>query len=116
MTKIILVDKSIMVDELKKIAVEQYGDLIKAVVDVNQRIMAIGGEMHADEEQFLLEEGSSQDDLWGINIYPLQPRDSWIEFDSMINIRPRQGNRSRSVEGETLQAKIKQIVNSLIKE
>ena len=86
MTKIILVDKSITVDELKKIAVEQYGDLIKAVVDVNQRIMAIGGEMHADEEQFLLEKGS------------------------------RQGNRSRSVEGETLQAKIKQIVNSLIKE
>ena len=86
MTKIIFVDKSITVDELKKIAVEQYGDLIKAVVDVKQRIMAIGGEMHADEEQFLLEEGSSQ------------------------------GNRSRSVEGETLQAKIKQIVNSLIKE
>ena len=101
MTEITLVDKSITLDKLKKIAVERYGDLVKAVVNVNQEIMAIGGEMHADEEQFLLEQGSSQDDLWGINIYPEQPRDSWIEFDSMINIRPKRGNRSRGVEYDT---------------
>ena len=115
MAEIILVDRIIKLDELKKIAAELYGDLVKAVVNVNQGIMAIGGEMHADEEQFLLEQGSSQDDLWGINIYPEQPRDSWIEFDSMINIRPKQGNRSRGIENEALQNKIKQIIDSLIK-
>ena len=115
MAEIILVDRTIKLDELKKIAAERYGDLVKAVVNVEQGIMAIGGEMHADEEQFLLEQGSSQNDLWGINIYPEQPRDSWIEFDSMINIRPKLGNRSRGIENETLQNKIKQIVDSLIK-
>lgn len=114
--EVILVDKEIKLDQLKKIAAERYGDLVKAIVDVNKGIMAIGGEMHADEEQFLLEQGSNQDDLWGINIYPAQPHDSWIEFDSLINIRPRHGNLSRSVEDEGQRAKIKQIIISLIKE
>lgn len=114
MTEIILIDKAIKLDELKKLAKERYGDLIKAVVDVEKQIMAVDGEMHADEEQFLLEQGSVQDNLWGINIYPDQPKSSWIEFDSMINIRPRQNNYSRAVEDEVLQKKITQIVNSLI--
>lgn len=114
MTDIILIDKAIKLDELKKLTEERYGDLVKAVVDVEKKIMAIGGEMHADEEQFLLELGSVQDDLWGINIYPDEPKGSWIEFDSMINIRPRRNNHSRAVEDEVLQKKITKIVNLLI--
>jgi len=69
-------------------AKQQFGDMVKAVVDVTQGIMAIGGELHSDEEAVLLDQGSLQRDLWGINLYPEQPAQEWIEFDSMINVRP----------------------------
>ncbi|MBI4239453.1 hypothetical protein HY620_00500 [Candidatus Uhrbacteria bacterium] len=94
-------------------ALQPFGDLVKAVVDVSQGIMAVNGELHADEEKILLERGSRQEDLWGINIYP-ESTDAMIEFDSMINIRPSQDNRSRSVEDKQTQEKIKKIVYTLI--
>ncbi|OGI20861.1 MAG: hypothetical protein A3B68_08700 [Candidatus Melainabacteria bacterium RIFCSPHIGHO2_02_FULL_34_12] len=111
-----LVNRSITLKELKDIASLGFGDMVKAVVDVEKRIMAIGGSMHADEEKFLLEQGASQDDLWGINIYPDSQEENRIEFDSMINVRPRQNNRSRGVESIELQKKIIEIVDLLIKE
>lgn len=114
MNEIVLVEKPISLDYLKEVAKERFGDLVKAVVDVRLEIMAIGASMHADEEKFLLERDSLQDDLWGINIYPELPRNEWIEFDSMINIKPRQNNRSRQVEDIDLQIKITKIVNGLI--
>lgn len=114
MEDILLIEKSITINELKEIASKRYGDLVKAVVDIDKKIMAIGGEMHADEEKFLLEYGSLQDNLWGINIYPDFDKESRIEFDSVINIRPRQQNRSRSVEDEGMQKLIIEIVNELI--
>ena len=92
-----------------------FGNLVKAVVDIQQGMMAVGGEMHADEEALLLDEGSPQPSLWGINLYPAQfgtPR--FIEFDSVINIRPRQGNRSRSVDNATVRAAIRSIVERLV--
>lgn len=101
--------------ELKKIAEERFGDMVKAVVDVEQKIMAIGGEMHADEEGVLLEQGSAQANLWGINLYPGLTGEDFVEFDSMINIRPRQGNRSRGVEDEEVRIKILAVVNLLVK-
>jgi hypothetical protein len=88
---------------------------VKAVVDVDQGIMAVGGEMHADEEALLLDEGSAQPSLWGINLYPAQlgtPR--FIEFDSVINIRPRQGNRTRSVDDAAVRAALASIVDRLV--
>ncbi len=100
--------------ELKKIAQERFGDLVKAVVDVEQKIMAIGGALHADEEAYLLENGSNQINLWGINIYPDKPREEWLEFDSMINIRPAQNNRSRGVDDPVIRETIKNIIQSLI--
>lgn len=106
-----IIDKKISRAEL---AQESYGDIIKAVVDVEKRIMAIGGELHADEESLLLDEGSIQTDLWGINFHPNNPSEELVEFDSMINIRPRQGNRSRGVEDEATREKIIEIVNNLI--
>lgn len=102
--------------ELESISQKRFGDMVKAVVDIERRRMALGGELHADEESVLLEDGSQQENLWGINIYHGLPRDQWIEFDSMINIRPAQGNRSRSVEDEYIQQKIIEIVDSLIKD
>lgn len=92
---------------------EQFaGELVKAVVDIENKAMAIGGAMHADEEAFLLEKGSKQQDLWGINLRPND--DDLIEFDSMINIRPSQNNRSRSVEDPVFQEKIREIVKVLV--
>jgi len=100
--------------ELKEIAKERFGDLIKVVVDIELGIMAIGGELHADEEAILLEQGSKQINLWGINLYPDISSEDWIEFDSMINVRPSQNNRSRSVEDESIRNRIIEIVNKLI--
>jgi hypothetical protein len=91
-----------------------FGDMIKAVVDVRRRIMAIGGELHADEERTLLEDGSAQPDLWGINLYTEIPHPDWLEFDSMINLRPNQGNRSRGVEDPSIRAKILAVVQDLV--
>lgn len=110
-----IVSDKITLTELRKLADERFGDMVKAVVDTEKEIMAIDAELHADEETMLIEDGSVQQNLWGINIYPDNPKESWIEFDSMINIRPRQGNRSRGVEDESLRNKIIKIVNKLIK-
>lgn len=77
--------------------------------------MALGADLHADEERVLLEQGSLQEDLWGINIYPELAQDSWVEFDSMINLRPTQGNRSRGVDDPKIRARIIEIVSELVK-
>jgi hypothetical protein len=88
--------------------------MVKVVIDVARGVMAIGGELHSDEESELLDDGSHHADLWGINLYPAETGDAWIEFDSMINVRPSQGNASRDVVGEELRAKIRAIVASLV--
>lgn len=100
--------------QLARLAEERFGDWIKAVVDISRGIMAVGGDLHADDEAILLADGSSQRDLWGINLYPAEEGRDWIEFDSMINIRPRDGNRSRGVDDTHTRATIRSVVNSLI--
>ena len=98
-----------------KIASEGFGDLVKAAVDVLQGIMAIGGELHADEEVLLAEkEGSKREHMWGINIYPKRSGSGMIEFDSMLNLKPHYGNRSRDVENPEIRKKIQTIVQQLI--
>ena len=96
--------------ELAALAEGQFGDMLKAVVDVRRGVMAVGGDMHADEEASLLEDGAVQGDLWGINLYHAERGDAWIEFDSMINVRPATGNRSRDVEDASVRAEIRRIV------
>ncbi|MEK7497145.1 MAG: DUF5674 family protein [Patescibacteria group bacterium] len=108
------IDSPITMTQLKEIAAERFGDMVKGVVDVELKIMALGGELHADEEAYLLEKGSKQANLWGINIYVSEPLPQAIEFDSMINVRPSQNNRSRAVEDKNLQEQIIRIVQSLI--
>jgi len=108
-----VVETKITIPELEEFAKTRFGDLVKAVVDVEKGVMAIGGELHADEEALMLERGSKQENLWGINIYPAAKGDEFIEFDSMINLRPSQGNKSRGVESQELREKIRFIVNSL---
>ncbi len=111
-----IITSSISLKELKESAKNGLGTLVKAVVDIERKLMAIEGAMHADEEQILLTDGSKQQNLWGINIYPDLPIADRIEFDSMINIRPSQGNPSRSVENPNIQKEIQRIVNSIITE
>ncbi|MGH7183674.1 MAG: DUF5674 family protein [Nitrospiraceae bacterium] len=111
-----IVRESITKAELNEIANQQFGDMVKAVVDVEHRIMAIGGELHSDEEALLLDQGSVQKHLWGINLYPERPVAEWIEFDSMINVRPSAGNRSRNVDRAEIRESITAIVNRLVKE
>lgn len=112
---IILIEEPIARERLREIASLREGDLVKAVVDVARGIMAVGGELHSDEEAFLLERESAQKDLWGINIYPGRTGDEMVEFDSMINVRPSQNNRSRSVEDADLRVKILGVVNKLVR-
>lgn len=109
-----LIDSKISKAELVEIAKERFGDMVKAVVDIELGIMVVGGELHADEEAILLERGSKQENLWGINIYTDKPENERIEFDSMINIRPRQNNRSRDVLDKTIREKIVVVVNNLV--
>jgi hypothetical protein len=90
--------------------------MIKAVVDIDRGVMAIGGEMHADEEAALLDDGSRQVDLWGINLYPGEAGPEWLEFDSMINVRPSRGNRSRDVEDPVIRDAIRHLVSSLVRD
>ena len=109
-----IVKVKIELSELNDMAAAMFGDMVKAVVDINKEIMAIDAELHSDEEALLLKEGSKQDDIWGINIYPELPPEERVEFDSMINLRPRVGNRTRGVDNTEIRSKIISIVNELI--
>jgi hypothetical protein len=109
-----LVTESISTQQLREAGEELYGDMVKAVVDVEKGIMAIGAELHSDEEAFLLQRNSRQENLWGINLYTDRALPDMVEFDSMINIRPRQNNRSRGVEDTALQERIIKVVRRLV--
>ena len=110
-----IVNTIISKDELKKLSESFSGGLVKAVVDVKKEIMVVDAPMHADEEKELLDMGSHQDDLWGINLYPDLPSNDFIEFDSMINVRPRLNNFSRGIEDENLKKKIILIISKLVR-
>lgn len=111
-----ILEKPIAIKELEEIASGNFFDLVKGVVDIKREIMAIDAQLHSDLEALLLEAGSKQEDLWGINLYPALKGDDFIEFDSMINIRPWQKNISRSVENKKTQEEIIKIINKWIKD
>lgn len=108
-------DNKINQAELKEMFQKMFAGLVKAVVDIEKEVMIVDADLHADEEKVLLEDGSKQENLWGINLYPdLIGTNDFIEFDSMINIRPSQNNRSRGVENEEIQKNIREIVKKLL--
>lgn len=109
-----IVDTKLTVDELRQMASAGFGNMVKAVIDVEKEIIALDAELHSDLEALLLENGSKQKDIWGINLYPDAKGDDFIEFDSLINIRPSHGNRSRNVESENIRNKIMAIVDKRI--
>ena len=110
-----IISQSISRNELKNMLTGYFGDMIKAVVDIKQNVLGLDAELHADIEKEMLAQGSSQVDLWGINLYPNIDGEDFIEFDSLINIRPYQGNRSRDVQDPAVREQITKVVNTLIK-
>jgi hypothetical protein len=111
-----LVEKEISLEELKQMSTHMFESLVKAVVDIEKEIMVVDAPMHVDQESYLLEHDSKQENLWGINLYPYQwEKPEFVVFDSMINLRPSQGNRTRSVENPQIQQKIIKNVLRLVK-
>ena len=109
-----IISDSLPVQDLRQMAQSLFGNLVKAVVDVDRQVLAVDAELHADLEALLLQSGSRQKDLWGINLYPDEPADQFIEFDSMINVRPSENNRTRSIENEAVRTVITEIVGRRI--
>ncbi len=109
-----VVENQITVDELRQIAKEFYVTMIKGVVDIDKEIIAFGGEYHMDANNILTAQGSDQNDVWGFNIELDMPRDSWIEYTSLINIRPLAGNRDLEVQDARIRAKMKRIIDAKI--
>ncbi len=108
---------NISVKELTTMAETMYGDMVKAVADIRLRLLVVDAGMHVDEEQFLLETGSKQSDLWGINLHPEKfGSEDFVEFDSMINIRPRQNNMTRGVSDPEIQKILREIVSEIVHE
>ena len=109
-----IIKEKISTEELKKIAERGFGNMIKAVVDIKEKTLSLGGELHADGMEMLIKNGYKPENLWGVNIYPDKPRDEWIEFTALINIRPSLNNRSMEIQSSEIKEKIKNIVNNLI--
>ncbi len=109
-----IVEDKIVLNELRELAKEYYTDMVKGVVDVSRGTVAFGGEYHMDANVKILEHGSKQAEVWGFNIYPNRPRSEWIEYTSLINIRPQLGNRTMEVKSEVIRKKMKEIIDSKI--
>jgi hypothetical protein len=111
---ILILDRPITRQELESRVRAHFSDMVKFVVDLGRGKMAVGGELHADAEEVLLEDGSSQQDLWGANYYPGHGADGCIEYTSLINIRPSRGNRSMEVEDEAVRTRVRELTFHLL--
>lgn len=109
-----IIRDKITIQELAEMSKKMFGNLVKAVIDVEKGIMALDGELHSDEQELLIEQGSDYKNLWGINIYPDIKDGNWIEFDSLINLKPALGHRTRGVEDQKTRERIIEIVNKLV--
>jgi hypothetical protein len=113
---IVLVDRRLDPAELARLTNLLFGDMVKYVVDIERGVAAVGGELHADAEQLLLQAGSRQVDLWGANYFPGTGRDDCIQYTSLINIRPAQGNRTMEIQDPLLRERVREITFSLLGE
>lgn len=111
---IVILRKPIERSELSRLVAAHFGDMVKIVVDLRRQVVAIGGELHADAEHLLLEQGSQQADLWGANYYPGRGAEGFLEYTALINIRPSQGNPAMEIQdAETCEA-VRSIVERLV--
>jgi hypothetical protein len=105
----------VSMDQVRVLARGRFGDMVKGVVDLRREVLLLDADMHADQEAELLAEGSAHVDLWGINLYLDADEHDWLEFDSMINLRPSFGNRSRGVDDPATRASIADLVGRLVR-
>ena len=110
-----IVTTTLSLDELKEMASAGFGNMVKAVADLDRELIAVDAELHSDLEAMLLEDGSKQKNLWGCNLYPDLKVVEFVEFDSLINIRPSQNNKSRSIENPEIRKKLMDVVSKRIK-
>lgn len=113
---IVIVERRMQQRELARLVQLFFGDMVKYVVDLERRVAAVGGELHADAEQLLLESGSRQADLWGANYYPGKGRDACVEYTALINIRPAQGNRGMLIQDPAVRNRLREVTFDLIGE
>lgn len=113
---IVIVERRLEPAELARLVLLHFEDMVKYVVDLERRLAAVGGELHADAEQLLLQSGSRQADLWGANYYPGRGPEECIEYTSLINIRPTQGNRGMLIADLDLRVRIREITFALLGE
>lgn len=111
---IVIVDRRIEPEELGRLLRLFFEDMVKYVVDIERRWAAVGGELHADAEQLLLQRGSRQADLWGANYYPGRRPEACIEYTSLINIRPAQGNRTMLITDPAIRERVRDLTFELI--
>ena len=109
-----IIAEKVTLNELNQMAARMFGNMVKAVIDVDKELIALDAELHSDLEALLIENGSQQKNLWGINLYPEMTGDDFVEFDSLINMRPSSGNRSRGVESAEIRRKIADVVSRRI--
>lgn len=106
MAEILITDRRVAPATVRQLAAAWFGDMVKIVVDVERRVAAIGGHLHADAEALLLQQGSQQEDLWGANYYPDRRAAARVEYTALINIRPGQGNRSMEIQDPAIRVKV----------
>lgn len=107
---IVVVHDRIPREELARLCATFFGDMVKVVVDVERRVVAVGGELHADAEAVLLQSGSRPEDLWGVNYYPGRGRENCVEYTALINIRPAHGNRGMEIADPGLRERVRDVV------
>lgn len=111
---ILIVRETVDIETLKKLASAWHETLVKGVADCKREVLALGGEWHIDANNVLLADGSKQEDVWGFNIYPEERGDAAVEYTSLINVRPVQGNRSMELMDEARRLKIRELVKETI--
>ncbi|MBI3493611.1 MAG: hypothetical protein HY047_17815 [Acidobacteria bacterium] len=113
---IVILEQRIDRETLRRLVQDGFGDMVKFVADVRRDVIALGGELHADAEQALLDAGSRQEDLWGANYYPGRRRDGCVEFTSLINISPARGNRGMEIKDAAVRERVRALTHTLIGE
>ncbi len=111
---IVVTDQPLDPIDLARLVRAHFVDMVKYVVDVRRGLVAVGGELHADAEQLLLEAGSVQADLWGANYYPGRGPDHCVELTALINIRPAQGNPGMEIQDPGIRERIRDLTFRVI--
>jgi hypothetical protein len=91
----------------------ELGSYIKFAVDIQRNIAVGGGELHADCEKILLEDGSRQEDIWGADWDPFSQT---VKFEALMNIRPRQNNPAMQILDPAIRAKVEAALRPLMEQ